>query len=255
MEEQPFLSLRGVGKQFRDGTEALSDITFSLPEGSFTLLTGANGSGKSVLLKLIGGLISPDVGEIVLQGRPLQEHAGKLYTKAGFIFQDPDSQIVGETVMEDICFGPRNLGLPEAEVLHRAEEALALTGLTGLEEKPPHLLSGGEKRRLAIAGIEVMEPRLMLLDEPFTNLDYPGVVSLLQLLVSFHARGRTIILATHDLAKCAAHAGLMLFLSRGKLHSFGPLEEVLPALPPGEVKIPPGNSSVHEWTWLSSGRG
>lgn len=244
------LSFRGVTKHFRDGTVALSDISFSLEEGSFTLLTGANGSGKSVLLKLAGGLFMPNEGEILLKGVRIEEFGEQLFTQVGFIFQDPDSQIVGETVLEDVCFGLRNLGLPERDVQQRSRRALEITGLTGLEEKPPHLLSGGEKRRLSIAGVEAMEPQLLLLDEPFTNLDYPGVISLLKLLLRFHKEGRTIILSSHDLAKCAAHGEYLLHLSKGRLDYSGPVREIINHIPKGELHIPDPALPFERWSWL-----
>ncbi len=247
----PILRLENVHRSFRDGTEALSGLSFTVERGSFVLLLGANGSGKSVLLRIMSGLMAPVKGEVLLEGKPLAGHGKELHRKIGFIFQNPDSQIVGQTVEEDTAFGPRNIGLSEEEVASRTETALALTGLLSHRSKRPHLLSGGEKRRLAIAGVEAMEPDILLLDEPFSNLDYPATVEFLRLLVQLHEKGKTIILVSHDIQKVAAHAERIILLSRGRIVADGPVETVVNQLEEFGVRAPHHGLSISRCSWLT----
>ncbi|WP_041866006.1 energy-coupling factor ABC transporter ATP-binding protein [Sediminispirochaeta smaragdinae] len=244
------LELRNVSRRFRDGTTALRNVSLSFTRGSFTLLLGTNGSGKSVLLKIIAGLLEPQEGSVVLEGKPLSDHGRSLHQKIGFIFQNPDSQIVGQTVEEDVAFGPRNLGCTESQIIERSEKALEKTGLLHLKDKRPHLLSGGEKRRLAVAGVEAMEPDIVLLDEPFGNLDYPGAIELLRILKGLKESGRTIILVTHDLMKSAALADRAIVLSKGSVVENGPLETMRERLKGFGIKPPPEAFPIEKCSWL-----
>jgi biotin transport system ATP-binding protein len=131
------------------------------------------------------------------------------------VFQDADTQIVGQTVAEDAAFGPENLGLDPAAVDHRVQEALAAVGLERAAHQAPHLLSGGEKRRLAIAGVLAMAPEAIAFDEPFSNLDYAGVRQVLAQMAALHQQGRTLVVTTHDLEKVVAHADRLVVLHRG----------------------------------------
>lgn len=250
MDRPELLSARQLSKTFRDGTHAVRELDLILEEGSFTVLAGANGSGKTVLLKMLGGLLSPQEGDLLFRGKPFKEWKDRLFTKIGFIFQNPDSQIVGETVLEDIAFGPRNLGLSEQEISQRSKTALEKTGLTDMAHKRPHLLSGGEKRRLAIAGVDAMEPELLLLDEPFTNLDYQGSRELLALLEAFHREGKTILLVSHDLHKCIAHADRLVLMHRGRIVDDGSPAAVLPSLEAHGVRCPGEANEITRYSWL-----
>jgi biotin transport system ATP-binding protein len=145
----------------------------------------------------------------------------------GLVFQDADSQIVGETVYEDVAFGPENLCLSPAEVRRRVTSALSAVGLEALADQKPHRLSGGEKRRLAIAGILAMEPQVLVLDEPFANLDYPGMLQVLSQIVDLHQAGKTIILSTHDLDKTMGHAGRLILMKNGSIVKDGLFENVI----------------------------
>lgn len=135
----------------------------------------------------------------------------------GMIFQDAESQIVGETVHADVAFGPENLRLSRAEVERRVTAALAAVELQSAPDRRPHLLSGGEKRRLSIAGVLAMDPRVLVFDEPFSNLDYPGVRQVLGQMVALHRSGRTLVVTTHDLEKVLAHADRLILLERGRV--------------------------------------
>jgi biotin transport system ATP-binding protein len=135
----------------------------------------------------------------------------------GMVFQDADSQIVGETVFDDVAFGPENLKLADEEVRRRVRESLEAMGLWHLKDRRPHLLSGGEKRRLAIAGVLTTRPEVLVFDEPFSNLDYPGVRQVLSRMLDLHKEGRTLVVTTHDLEKVVAHAGRLTIMQEGEI--------------------------------------
>jgi energy-coupling factor transporter ATP-binding protein EcfA2 len=146
------------------------------------------------------------------------------------VFQDPDSQIVGETVREDVAFGPENLGLSLKEINERVDGALHKMGLEALSEKPCYLLSGGEKRRLAIAGVMAMKPQVILFDEPFANLDYPGIQDVLRYMIQLHREGHTLLVTTHDVEKVIAHVDRIVILKNGEIRSHGPSENLVKEL-------------------------
>lgn len=202
---------------FSDGSQGLSDIQLSIKKGSFVVLAGSNGSGKTTLLRHLNGLLLPTEGEVRIEGLPVPTNLTHARQKVGMVFQDTDSQIVGETVFEDIAFGPENLKLNRDEINRRVTEALDLVGLSTRAEDRPHLLSGGQKRRLTIAGILAMEPAILVFDEPFSNLDFPGIISVLKHIVSLHKQGHTILLTTHDLEKVIAHADRLLIMDNGRI--------------------------------------
>ena len=156
----------------------------------------------------------------------------------GMVFQDPDSQIVGETVREDIAFGPENLGLSQKEINERVNWALQVMGLETLSEKSCYLLSGGEKRRLSIAGVLAMRPQVILFDEPFSFLDYPGIQEVLKHMVHLHREGHTIIVTTHDVEKVVAHVDRIAIVHDGELKAAGPPEELLTKLPEFGIRPP-----------------
>jgi biotin transport system ATP-binding protein len=143
------------------------------------------------------------------------------------MFQDADSQIVGETVYEDVAFGPENLRLERSQIQNRVEIALRAVGLTRLAHQRPHLLSGGEKRRLAIAGILAMKPKVIVFDEPFSSLDYPGVKQILNHILALHQSGHTILVTTHDLEKIIAHADRLILMHSGKIVRDGIPAEIM----------------------------
>lgn len=202
---------------FSDGSSGLRDIQLSIKKGSFVVLAGSNGSGKTTLIRHLNGLLLPTEGEVRIEGIPVATNLTHARQKVGMVFQDTDSQIVGETVFEDIAFGPENLKLNRDEINRRVTEALDLVGLSTRAEDRPHLLSGGQKRRLTIAGILAMEPAILVFDEPFSNLDFPGIISVLKHIVSLHKQGHTILLTTHDLEKVIAHADRLLIMDNGRI--------------------------------------
>lgn len=213
--------------RFADGTPGLDDISLTFNEGEFTVIAGANGSGKTTLLRHLNGLLYPESGTVTVCGKSVEKDPSSTRQQVGLVFQDADSQIVGETVYDDTAFGPENLALERQQINRRVNRALAVVELSGFENKRPHHLSGGEKRRLAIAGVLAMAPRVLLMDEPFSNLDYPATCRVLAQIVDLHRNGRTIIITTHDLEKVVAHAQRLVVMAKGRVVKDGiPIEVI-----------------------------
>jgi biotin transport system ATP-binding protein len=212
---------------FSDGTKSLSDISLTFNTGEFTVIAGANGSGKTTLLRHFNGLLFPESGTVSVSGKSVKKDPMAARKQVGMVFQDAESQIVGDTVYDDVAFGPENLRLKRAQIDRRVNQALSDVNLTGFEERCPHHLSGGEKRRLAIAGVLAMTPRVLLMDEPFSNLDYPSTCTVLSQVVKLHEEGHTIIITTHDLEKVIAHAQRLVVMEKGCVVRDGLPEEVV----------------------------
>ena len=211
------IEIENLGHRFSDGTLGLDNINLTIKEGAFVIIGGQNGSGKTTLLRHLNGLLLPNTGTIRLAGIPVSQNLARSRQIVGMVFQDSDSQIVGETVYDDVAFGPENLCLDRIQVKRRVSDALKAVGLIALADQRPHLLSGGEKRRLTIAGILAMEPKVLVFDEPFSDLDYPGVRQLLKQIFALHKAGHTILVATHDLEKVIAHADHLVIMKDGKV--------------------------------------
>ncbi len=205
-ETAPVFRLCGAGFQYEGGVVALQDITFDVASGEKIAILGANGSGKSTLIKMLDGLLFPTGGSIEAFGRPITEEALKSEREAqyfrrrvGFIFQNSDAQLFSPTVREEIAFGPLQMGFEREEVESRLRDVVRLLGIERLLDRPPFHLSGGEKKKVAIASTLVINPDVLLLDEPTNGLDPRSQRWLIDLLVSLHAAGKTLITATHDL--------------------------------------------------------
>jgi biotin transport system ATP-binding protein len=231
---------------------AVAGVSLEIHEGECLLIAGANGSGKTLLMRMISGLLDPTSGEILFKGKPLAAAGKELRRAVGLVFQDADAQVVGETVAEDIAFGPKNLGLPKEEIQRRTDEALTSLGLDDKRDSPPRRLSGGEKRRLAVAGILAMGGEIIIMDEPFANLDWPGVVHVLEIITALKASGKTVIILTHELEKVLALADRLIILVRGMIRDSGRPEEVLDRLKDEYgVRDPRKNyGSAKDCTWL-----
>ncbi|MBL8966782.1 MAG: ABC transporter ATP-binding protein [Spirochaetaceae bacterium] len=214
--------VEGLVHRFPDGGLGLDGAELRVDEGDFLILAGRNGSGKSLLARHLIGLARPSAGKVLCLGRPVAADPLAARRAIGLVFQDADAQIVGQTLLEDAAFGPANLGLPRAEIEARAREALALVGLGGLETRRPDSLSGGERRRLAIAGVLALRPACVLLDEPFANLDLPAIRSVLAVVTALHSGGRTIVVVTHELEKVLAHATRLAVMDSGRVVYDGP---------------------------------
>jgi biotin transport system ATP-binding protein len=183
---------------------ALNDVSLTVNEGECIVIGGANGSGKSLLMSIIAGLDAPSSGTVQTHGR------------IGLIFQDADSQILGETPREDIAFGVRNLRMNKQAAAARVEKALSATGLAEKADSPARFLSGGEKRRLSVASILALESATIIFDEPFANLDYGGVVQVNALVADLKKDEKTVIILTHELEKCMALSNRFIVLSNGR---------------------------------------
>jgi biotin transport system ATP-binding protein len=248
----PIIQIENLVHRFADGAIGLDGVTLDVEEGSLVVIAGANGSGKTTLLRHLNGLLRPTSGTVRIAGALVAKDLVRARTLVGMMFQDADSQIVGETVYADVAFGPENLKLSRAEIDQRVREAMAATGLVHLAEKRPHLLSGGEKRRLAIAGILAMRPRVIVFDEPFSSLDYSGVRQVLEQILRLHRAGHTILLTTHDLEKVLAHADRLVFMASGRIESDGPPSALIAAAEAYGVKRPQAaGRGVEALSWLN----
>ena len=226
-----------------NGAMAQSDelIAAAQAEGELVVIAGSNGSGKSVLMSLIAGLDEATSGTITLHG-----------CKAGLVFQDADAQILGETPAEDVAFGAKNCGLRGEALAARVEHALSQVGLLQKKDFPAHLMSGGEKRRLAVAGILAMERSLIIFDEPFANLDWPGVQQVCAILRQLKDAGKTIIVLTHELEKVLALADRFIVLDKGCIRFDGsPADGLKQPLSSWSIRNPlVSYGSVEDMVWL-----
>jgi energy-coupling factor transport system ATP-binding protein len=197
---------------------ALEDVSLALEPGRIVAVIGANGSGKSTLARLADGLLRPGAGRVTVNGLDTSDEAAtwEVRARVGMVFQDPDDQIVGTVVEEDVAFGPENLGVPTAELRERVGTALAAVGLTGLERREPHLLSEGQKQRVAIAGALAMRPAYLVLDEPTAMLDPEGRRAVLGLIDGFAAEGHGVLHVSHDAAG-VARADRVVALEAGRV--------------------------------------
>jgi len=188
------------------GIPALNNITLRIDKGEAVALLGPNGSGKSTLLKLINGILAPSKGSYLYDGEAVTEHSMKdtafskrLHRRIGFVFQNSDTQLFCPEVYDEIAFGPRQMGLEESEVEQRVQDCLKLLGIETLRNRQPYHLSGGEKRRVAIACVLAMNPEVLVLDEPMNGLDPRTQRSLVEVLVKLNQAGKTLITSTHNL--------------------------------------------------------
>jgi biotin transport system ATP-binding protein len=225
------LELRNVSHRFPNGLYGIRNITLSIEKGDLALLAGENGSGKTVLMKHINCLLKPTEGDILLDGVPVGNDETETRRKVGLVFQNPEHQIVGQTIGEDVAFGPKNLGLPQNEIDDRVGRALKTVGFQEEAHRQPYTLSGGEKRKLAIAGILAMDPEILILDEPFSGLDFPGCRMVVRQILHLHREGHTIIVITHDLGKIFAKTTKLFILHQGKLVFQGKPSEGVSQLP------------------------
>ncbi len=207
----------------------LKMVNFMAEEGKIVALLGPNGAGKSTLFLHFNGILRPSSGNVVIDGENVnynKKELMKIRQKVGIVFQNPDDQLFAPTVVEDVAFGPMNMGLPKDEVESRVKEALSRVGMEGFEKKPPHHLSGGQKKRVAIAGILAMKPKIMVLDEPTSGLDPKGASQILRLLYQLNTEGMTIVISTHDVDLVPIYASKVYIISEGKIIKQGTASEV-----------------------------
>ena len=198
-----------------NGKSIIDDVSLTLERGSFSALCGRNGAGKSQLLRCMKGLRKPTSGRILLNGEAAE--AKERMKKVALVFQSAEMQIVSQSVEKDIAFGPENLGFGRDEVRRRVDEALSLMDLEDKAKQRPQTLSGGELRKTAIAAVLAMKPDVILLDEPFANLDYPSTLTVIKALVSLHEKGYTILVVSHEAEKFLAHTDMLYVMEKGRI--------------------------------------
>ncbi len=212
------LETRNVSYSYGDGTKALNGVNISIEGGKKIALIGPNGAGKSTLMLMFNGILRPTSGDVLFRDHVLQYDSKSLREirrKVGMVFQNSDDQIFAPTVYQDVAFGPVNLGFTVEKAKKYVGYALQYVGLSGYERRPPHHLSGGEKKRVAIAGILAMEPEIMILDEPTSNLDPASSEEIMDMLDELNCAGKTIIISTHDVELAYRWADEVILMEDG----------------------------------------
>ena len=228
------LEARDIRYRYPRGMEAISGISFHIRKKEKIALVGPNGAGKSTLLTMFNGMIRPDSGMLLFDNEPVRYDTVSLRIlrkRVGFVLQNPDRQIIAPTVYQDVAFGPTNLGYNETDVRDAVTRALCHVGLEGFERRPPHQLSGGEKKRVAIAGVLAMDPDVLVFDEPTSGLDPSGSEDIMELLDELNHEGKTIIISTHDVELAYPWADRAILMLGGKI-----LQEDIPEIAFGNTE-------------------
>ena len=223
------LSTKNLNYRYPDGTHALKNVNMEILRGQKVAIMGPNGAGKSTLFSHLNGLTEPTSGHIELDGKVMKYDKKTLLEvrqKVGIVFQDPNDQLFAPTVKEDVAFGPMNLGLSYEEVEKRVNEALELVGMEKFKDKTPHHLSGGQQKRVAIAGIIAMRPEIMILDEPTAGLDPEGVDKVLNILNNLNKEGMSIVISSHDIEMVNGFAEKIFVLNEGEILASGDKHEI-----------------------------
>ena len=230
------LEMKHVSHIYQEGSSkesyALRDICLNVNEGEFLGIAGHTGSGKSTLIQHFNGLLKPTNGEVIVDGVNINGKESKnvlknLRMQVGIVFQYPEYQLFEETVEQDIAFGPRNLGLSDIEVQHRVAEAMELLKLSKkLRKKSPFDLSGGQKRRIAIAGVLAMKPKYLVLDEPTAGLDPKGREEFLELTADLHRQGLTVVMVSHSMDDIARYAQRVVVMENGSIKLEGTPQQI-----------------------------
>ncbi len=235
MKGDSVFEMYGVAYAYEGKQTALDSVDLTIQAGESLVVLGANGCGKSTLLKLLDGLYFPSEGSISAFGKPLTEEALRddeynfaFRRRVGLVFQDPDVQLFSPSVLDEVAFAPLQLGFPRPEVNRRIDAALAALRIEKLRDRAPHRLSGGEKRRVALASLLTLEPEVWLLDEPTTGLDPRSQSWLVEFIIDQQKRGRTMITATHDLSVAEEIASrVCVFSEDHQIAAIGKPDEIL----------------------------
>ena len=223
------LSTKNLSYTYPDGTHALKNINMEIYKGQKVAIMGPNGAGKSTLFSHFNGLTEPTSGHVEVDGKAIKYDRDTLLEvrpKVGIVFQDPNDQLFAPTVKEDVAFGPMNLGLDYEEVERRVDEALTMVGMEQYMDKTPHHLSGGQQKRVAIAGIIAMRPEIMILDEPTAGLDPEGVEKVLDILDNLNKEGMSIVISSHDIEMVNEFAEKIFVLNNGEILESGDKHEI-----------------------------
>ena len=221
----PALEVEGLAFAYPDGHQALFGVGFSIARGERVALLGPNGAGKTTLVLQLNGVLLPGAGEVRVAGLPVApRNLREIRRRVGIVFQDPDDQLFMPTVAEDVAFGPANLGLRGAELETRVKAALSAVGMEGHAERPPHHLSFGQRRRVAVATVLATEPEILVLDEPSSNLDPASRRELVDILTGLDI---TMLMVTHDLPYALELCPRALVMEGGTIAADGPTGELL----------------------------
>lgn len=220
-----YIEFKDVSYRYASGKEALHNVSFRISHGEKVALIGKNGAGKSTLLLQTNGLLMPTEGTVDIGGIPVTKKTLSLVRQTvGMVFQNPDDQLFMPTVEEDVAFGPMNMKLPKPEIERRVREALEAVGCGDLAKRSPMQLSGGQKRRVAIATVLSMEPSILVLDEPTSNLDWGACTSVEEMVEGF---GHTCLIATHDLELIRRVCPRTIVIDEGTIIGDGPTADIL----------------------------
>ncbi|QLD85400.1 ABC transporter ATP-binding protein [Natronomonas halophila] len=217
-------------------TAALDGVSLAIDDGEFVVIAGANGSGKTTLVRHFNGLLSPDEGEVRVDGESVEDNPVLARTTVGMVFQNPRDCFVAATVGEDVAFGPENLGLPREEIESRVATALEAVDMADQRAARIDQLSGGEQARVAIAGALAMDPDHLVLDEPFTGLDWPAQKAVLERLDELAAAGTSIVVVTHGLRDLLERADRVVALSAGRIAFDEPPEQARDRLADADIR-------------------
>ncbi len=221
MSNQPCIVVKDLWYEYEGAVTALKGVSLEIEDGDYVAVIGQNGSGKTTLVKHFNGLLKPTRGNVYVYGMDTRDKAvGQLARRIGYVFQNPDHQIFCATTHEEISFGPKNLGLSEAEIEERTREAIAYFGLDEHVDRPPAVLGFGLRRKISIAAVYSMRPQVFILDEPTAGLDWKSSRELLSLISDLHERGHTIILVTHDMRIVAEVSRRSLVLRDGQILAY-----------------------------------
>jgi energy-coupling factor transport system ATP-binding protein len=222
------IEVKDVFFTYPNGVKALNGVSLTIRNGEFVAIMGQNGAGKTTLVKLFNGLLKPTKGEVLVDGVNTREvSVANLARKVGFVFQNADHQLFCETVEDEIAFALRNFGFKERTIQKRVNWALSLLDLTEYRQASPFMLSGGERKRVALASVLAWDPQVLILDEPTIGQDYQQKEKLRQFIVQLNAQGKTVVVVTHDVEFVAECAPRVVLMAQGSIVADGPAEEIL----------------------------
>lgn len=243
------LCTKRISKSFNE-KQYLKDVSLKIFKGEFLVIAGCNGSGKTLLIKHLNGIYPIKKDTLFFKGQDCYKKEKEMKKRIGIVFQNPDTQIVGLTVRSDIEFGPRNLGYSKQRIDEVVSRVIDVMEISHLADRNPHTLSGGEKKRVTIAGILAMNPEIIIFDEPFIGLDYPGVVSVTKSLIKLREHGETVVVITHDLEKVLKYCNRVIIMSSGEIVNEGSPEELIEDFENWGIRRPV-QQKVEDMTWLT----
>ncbi|MEM4093013.1 MAG: energy-coupling factor transporter ATPase [Conexivisphaerales archaeon] len=225
------IEMNKVEFTYPDGTQALEEVDLSINSGEFLALIGQNGSGKTTIAKLMAGILKPTKGKVIIDGNDVTgERIGKIASKVGYIFQNPDHQLFEQTINQEISYGPKNLGINPEEIARRVRTSMEITGIPpNYLEENPFVLSKGWRQKVAISSILAMDPNVIIVDEPTTGQDFPQAEAILEFLSRLNRAGHTIIVITHDMTFVAKFCRRAIVVSKGKIVQDGSVADVFNA--------------------------